>query len=92
MFLIQIVFLFTLFLSFDLFISGTDICGAPMKLGPTKNWTFPNLKASAEPSEVYLGVGDGVEPVSHKTSFKRVSITLDPSVIQQDNYSNFLFY
>ncbi|XP_077074291.1 nck-associated protein 5-like isoform X3 [Siphateles boraxobius] len=50
---------------------GTDICGAPMKLGPTKNWTFPNLKASAEPSEVYLGVGDGVEPVSHKSSFKR---------------------
>ncbi len=43
-----------------------------MKLAPTKNWTFPNLKASAEPSEVYLGVGDGVEPVSHKTSFKRV--------------------
>uniref|UniRef100_A0A8C2GAF7 NCK-associated protein 5-like n=1 Tax=Cyprinus carpio TaxID=7962 RepID=A0A8C2GAF7_CYPCA len=85
------MFLFTLFLSFDLFISGTDICGAPMKLGPTKNWTFPNLKASAEPSEVYLGVGDGVEPVSHKTSFKRVSITLDPSVTQQDNYNNFLF-
>lgn len=54
---------------------GTDICGAPMKLGPTKNWTFPNLKASAEPSEVYLGVGDGVEPVSHKSSFKRVRIT-----------------
>lgn len=49
-----------------LFISGTDICGAPMKLAPTKNWTFP------EPSEVYLGVGDGVEPVSHKASFKRV--------------------
>uniref|UniRef100_A0A8C1DTE5 NCK-associated protein 5-like n=1 Tax=Cyprinus carpio carpio TaxID=630221 RepID=A0A8C1DTE5_CYPCA len=85
------MFLFTLFLSFDLFISGTDICGAPMKLGPTKNWTFPNLKASAEPSEVYLGVGDGVQPVSHKTSFKRVSITLDPSVTQQDNYNNFLF-
>ncbi|RXN37268.1 nck-associated 5-like isoform X1 [Labeo rohita] len=55
--------------------AGTDICGAPMKLGPTKNWTFPNLKASAEPSEVYLGVGDGVEPMSHKSSFKRVSIT-----------------
>uniref|UniRef100_A0A673KWU8 Nck-associated protein 5-like n=1 Tax=Sinocyclocheilus rhinocerous TaxID=307959 RepID=A0A673KWU8_9TELE len=71
--------------------TGTDICGAPMKLGPTKNWTFPNLKASAEPSEVYLGVGDGVEPASHKTSFKRVSITLDPSVTQQDNYNNFLF-
>uniref|UniRef100_A0A671RLZ2 Nck-associated protein 5-like n=1 Tax=Sinocyclocheilus anshuiensis TaxID=1608454 RepID=A0A671RLZ2_9TELE len=71
--------------------TGTDICGAPMKLGPTKNWTFPNLKASAEPSEVYLGVGDGVEPVSHKTSFKRVSITLDPSVTQQDNYNNFFF-
>uniref|UniRef100_A0A673MC16 Nck-associated protein 5-like n=1 Tax=Sinocyclocheilus rhinocerous TaxID=307959 RepID=A0A673MC16_9TELE len=86
------MFLFPLFLSFDLLISGTDICGAPMKLGPTKNWTFPNLKASAEPSEVYLGVGDGVEPVSHKTSFKRVSITLDPSVTQQDNYNNFLFY
>ncbi|XP_055044110.2 nck-associated protein 5-like isoform X2 [Misgurnus anguillicaudatus] len=50
---------------------GTDICGAPMKIGPTKNWTFPNLKASGEPSEVYLGVGDGVEPVSHKSSFKR---------------------
>lgn len=68
-----------------------------MKLGPTKNWTFPNLKASAEPSEVYLGVGDGVEPVSHKSSFKRVSITLDPSFTQQDNYrtimqSNSLFY
>lgn len=59
-----------------------------MKLGPTKNWTFPNLKASAEPSEVYLGVGDGVEPVSHKSSFKRVSITLDPSFTQLDNYNN----
>jgi len=58
-----------------------------MKLGPTKNWTFPNLKASAESAEVYLGVGDGVEPVSHKSSFKRVSITLDPSFTQQDNYS-----
>lgn len=56
-----------------------------MKLGPTKNWTFPNLKASAEPSEVYLGVGDGVEPVSHKSSFKRVSITLDPSFTQLDH-------
>uniref|UniRef100_A0A8C2GY94 NCK-associated protein 5-like n=1 Tax=Cyprinus carpio TaxID=7962 RepID=A0A8C2GY94_CYPCA len=73
----------------SLFISGTDICGAPMKLGPTKNWTFPNLKASAEPSEVYLAVGDGVEPVSHKTSFKRVSITSDPSVTQQDNNNHF---
>ncbi|XP_051962111.1 nck-associated protein 5-like isoform X2 [Xyrauchen texanus] len=56
----------------------TDICGAPMKLGPpTKNWTFPNLKASAEPSEVYLGVGDGVEPISHKSSFKRHNKTSD---------------
>lgn len=57
---------------------GTDICGAPMKLGPTKNWTFPNLKASAEPSEVYLDVGDGMEPVSHKSSFKRRNMTSDP--------------
>ncbi|RXN26887.1 nck-associated 5-like isoform X1 [Labeo rohita] len=59
------------------YMGGTDICGAPMKLGPTKNWTFPNLKASAEPSEVYLGVGDGVEPMSHKSSFKRRNKTSD---------------
>lgn len=56
---------------------GTDICGAPMKLGPTKNWTFPNLKASAESTEVYLGVGDAVEPVTHKSSFKRRNKTSD---------------
>lgn len=70
-------FLVSPFLKFFLF-SGTDICGAPMKLGPTKNWTFPNLKASAESTEVYLGVGDAVEPVTHKSSFKRVSVTLYP--------------
>ncbi|XP_051517991.1 nck-associated protein 5-like isoform X2 [Myxocyprinus asiaticus] len=61
---------------------GTEICGAPMKLGPTKNWTFPNLKASAEPSEV-LVVGDGVEPVSHKSSFKRRNKTSDSMVSRE---------
>ncbi|TRZ02454.1 hypothetical protein DNTS_030281 [Danionella cerebrum] len=50
---------------------GSEICGGALKLGPSKNWTFPNLKASAESPEVYLASGDRVEPVSHKSSFKR---------------------
>ncbi|XP_066527366.1 nck-associated protein 5-like isoform X2 [Hoplias malabaricus] len=35
---------------------GTDVCGAPLRSGPTKNWTFPSIKGSTEPSDVYLGV------------------------------------
>ncbi|KAI4876015.1 hypothetical protein NFI96_019279 [Prochilodus magdalenae] len=50
---------------------GTDICGAPMRSGPMNNWTFPNLKGSTEPSDVYLGVGEGLEPVTQKSSFRR---------------------
>ncbi|XP_072512504.1 nck-associated protein 5-like isoform X2 [Salminus brasiliensis] len=40
----------------DMRHEGSDVCGAPMRSGPTKNWTFPNLKGSTESSDVYLGV------------------------------------
>ncbi|KAL7864261.1 hypothetical protein AOLI_G00156810 [Acnodon oligacanthus] len=59
---------------------GADICGAPMRSGPTKNWTFPNLKGSTESSDVYLGVGEGLEPVTQKSSFRRRTKTSEAAV------------
>lgn len=56
---------------------GTDVCGAPMRSGPTKNWTFPGLKGSTESSDVYLGEGETLEAVTQKSSFKRRTRTSD---------------
>ncbi|XP_076840599.1 nck-associated protein 5-like isoform X2 [Brachyhypopomus gauderio] len=64
----------------DRTLEGTDICGAPMRSGPTKNWTFPNLKGTTESSDVYLGVGKVLEPVTQKSSFRRRTMTSDAAV------------
>lgn len=64
----------------DISCEGADICGAPMRSGPTKNWTFPNLKGSTESSDVYLGVGEGLEPVTQKSSFRRRTKTSDATI------------
>uniref|UniRef100_A0A4W4GY46 Nck-associated protein 5 C-terminal domain-containing protein n=1 Tax=Electrophorus electricus TaxID=8005 RepID=A0A4W4GY46_ELEEL len=54
----------------------SDMClEAPMRSGPTKNWTFPNPKGSTDSSDVYLGVGKVLEPVTEKSSFRRVSLS-----------------
>ncbi|KAM9445397.1 nck-associated protein 5-like isoform 1-T3 [Clarias gariepinus] len=56
---------------------GADVCGRPVRSGSTKNWTFPNLKASTEPSDVYLGVEEALDSVNQKSSFRRRSKTTD---------------
>ncbi|XP_036389156.1 nck-associated protein 5-like [Megalops cyprinoides] len=48
-----------------------DTFGEHMRSPPSKNWTFPNLKVSEDPTEVYLGVTEGVEPAPHGTPFRR---------------------
>ncbi|KAJ8412111.1 hypothetical protein AAFF_G00143780 [Aldrovandia affinis] len=48
-----------------------DAYGAHMRSPPSKNWTFPNLKASAGPADVYLGVKGEVEPAAQGTPFRR---------------------
>ncbi|XP_015199848.2 nck-associated protein 5-like [Lepisosteus oculatus] len=48
-----------------------DAYGAHVQSPPSKNWTFPNLKASSGPTEVYLGMRSDVEPASHGTPFRR---------------------
>ncbi|KAG9353437.1 hypothetical protein JZ751_018033 [Albula glossodonta] len=48
-----------------------DAYGAHMRSPPSKNWTFPNLKASAGPADVYLGVKGEVEPNAQGTPFRR---------------------
>ncbi|XP_066564264.1 nck-associated protein 5-like isoform X2 [Amia ocellicauda] len=57
-------------------ISGTihedvDPYRAHVRSPSSKNWTFPNLKASSGSTEVYLGVRGEVEPASHGTPFRR---------------------
>ncbi|KAG9269060.1 nck-associated protein 5-like isoform X1 [Astyanax mexicanus] len=64
----------------DMSHEGADICGAPMRSGPTKNWTFPSLKGSTDSSDVYLGVGEGLEPVTQKSSFRRRTKTSDAAI------------
>lgn len=56
---------------------GADVCGGPVRSGCTKNWTFPNLKASTEPSDVYLGLEETLDSVNQKSSFRRRSKTSD---------------
>ncbi|XP_062871269.1 nck-associated protein 5-like [Trichomycterus rosablanca] len=56
---------------------GEAVCGAPIRSGPTKNWTFPNLKGSTESSDVYIGVGESLEQVAQKSSFRRRTKTSD---------------
>ncbi|XP_026867755.2 nck-associated protein 5-like [Electrophorus electricus] len=64
----------------DMCLEGTDVCGAPMRSGPTKNWTFPNPKGSTDSSDVYLGVGKVLEPVTEKSSFRRRTKTGEAAV------------
>lgn len=56
---------------------GADVCGGPVRSGSTKNWTFPNLKASTELSDVYLGLEETLDSVNQKSSFRRRSKTSD---------------
>ncbi|KAG7477417.1 hypothetical protein MATL_G00069390 [Megalops atlanticus] len=48
-----------------------DSYEAHVRSPPSKNWTFPNLKASAGPADVYLGVKEEVEPAVQGTPFRR---------------------
>ncbi|KAJ8358550.1 hypothetical protein SKAU_G00150750 [Synaphobranchus kaupii] len=48
-----------------------DAYGTHMRSPPSKNWTFPNLKASTGPADMYLGVKGEVEPAAQGTPFRR---------------------
>ncbi|XP_061075606.1 nck-associated protein 5-like [Conger conger] len=48
-----------------------DAYGAHMRSPPSKNWTFPNLKASTGPAEMYLGVKGEVEPAAQGSPFRQ---------------------
>ncbi|KAK3519226.1 hypothetical protein QTP70_022212 [Hemibagrus guttatus] len=61
----------------DMGQEGADVCGGPVRSGSMKNWTFPNLKGSTEPSDVYLGVEETLDSVNQKSSFRRRSKTSD---------------
>ncbi|XP_035237802.1 nck-associated protein 5-like [Anguilla anguilla] len=42
---------------------------------PSKNWTFPHLKASAVPTEMYLGVNEEVRTGGPSSPFRRLFVT-----------------
>ncbi|KAG5836293.1 hypothetical protein ANANG_G00253050 [Anguilla anguilla] len=48
-----------------------DAYGAHMRSPPSKNWTFPNLKASTGPADMYLGVKGEVEPAAQGSPFRQ---------------------
>ncbi|XP_035244444.1 nck-associated protein 5-like [Anguilla anguilla] len=48
-----------------------DAYGAHMRSPPSKNWTFPNLKASTGPADIYLGVKGEVEPAAQGSPFRQ---------------------
>ncbi|KAG5274881.1 hypothetical protein AALO_G00141180 [Alosa alosa] len=48
-----------------------DAYGAHMQPPPSKNWTFPNLKGSAGPADVYIGVQGDLEPSGQGTPSRR---------------------
>lgn len=61
----------------DMVQEGADICDGRVRSGSLKNWTFPNLKGSTEPSDVYLGAEEAMDSVNQKSSFRRHSKTSD---------------
>uniref|UniRef100_A0A8C4SF05 NCK associated protein 5 like n=1 Tax=Erpetoichthys calabaricus TaxID=27687 RepID=A0A8C4SF05_ERPCA len=59
-----------------LFISiAVDVYGAHVKTQPSKNWTFPNSKASASTTDMYLGVTSELDIVHDEQPLHRVSGT-----------------
>ncbi|KAJ8260189.1 hypothetical protein GJAV_G00178100 [Gymnothorax javanicus] len=48
-----------------------DSYGAHMRSPPSKNWTFPNLKASSGPADMYLGVKGEVEAAAPGSPFRQ---------------------
>uniref|UniRef100_A0A8C9RZF2 Nck-associated protein 5-like n=1 Tax=Scleropages formosus TaxID=113540 RepID=A0A8C9RZF2_SCLFO len=48
---------------------------ADMQSPPSKNWTFPNLKPTTGPTDMYLGVKEETETAPHGTPFRRVSFS-----------------
>nr|XP_023654562.1 nck-associated protein 5-like isoform X1 [Paramormyrops kingsleyae] len=52
--------------------STDDAFGAQVASLPSKNWTFPSVKAPAGQAEVYLGVGEEVQLASHGSPFRQI--------------------
>uniref|UniRef100_A0A8C4SD75 NCK associated protein 5 like n=1 Tax=Erpetoichthys calabaricus TaxID=27687 RepID=A0A8C4SD75_ERPCA len=55
--------------------TSVDVYGAHVKTQPSKNWTFPNSKASASTTDMYLGVTSELDIVHDEQPLHRVSGT-----------------
>ncbi|XP_018581113.1 nck-associated protein 5-like [Scleropages formosus] len=51
---------------------------ADMQSPPSKNWTFPNLKPTTGPTDMYLGVKEETETAPHGTPFRRSARACGP--------------